>query len=299
MENLRGALLMTAAMLGFAIEDMFIKLLSATVPLGMVPILLGLGGSAVFACLALARRDRLFSRDLMARSVLLRNTGELIGTIGFITAIALTPLSSASAILQATPLVVTLGAALFLGEQVGWRRWSAILVGFAGVMLIIRPGLDAFEPNSLFALLGVFGLALRDLATRTVPRSISSMQLSTYAFATLIPAGFLMLAVTGEELQMLTPLEGALMAAALGFAVLAYYAIVAAMRMGDVSVITPFRYSRLVFALGFGVVFFGERPDALTLAGSALIVASGIYTFWREARLRRSGAIQTVASAKG
>lgn len=299
MENLRGALLMTAAMLGFAIEDMFIKLLAASVPLGMLPILLGLGGSVVFACLALARGDRLFSRDLLARSVLLRNTGELIGTIGFITAIALTPLSSASAILQATPLVVTLGAALFLGEQVGWRRWSAILVGFAGVMLIIRPGLDAFEPNSLFALLGVFGLALRDLATRTVPRSISSMQLSTYAFATLIPAGFLMLAVTGEALVMLTPLEWLLMAAALGFGVLAYYAIVAAMRMGDVSVITPFRYSRLVFALGFGVIFFGERPDAMTLAGSALIVASGIYTFWREARLRRAGVIQKTAVEKG
>lgn len=287
MENLRGALLMTAAMLGFAVEDMFIKFLSATVPLGMVLILLGAGGALVFAVLALMRGDALFSRDLLARSVLIRNTGELIGTIGFVSAIVLTPLSSASAILQATPLVVTLGAALFLGEQVGWRRWSAILVGFAGVLLIIRPGMAAFEPLSLLALLGVFGLALRDLATRTVPRSISSMQLSTYAFATLVPAGLGMLAFTGQSLRMLTPFEALLMAAALGFGVLAYYAIVAAMRMGDVAVITPFRYSRLVFALAFGVIFFGEEPDALTLVGSALIVASGIYTFWREARLRR------------
>lgn len=295
MENLRGSLLMTAAMFGFAVEDMFIKLLSATVPLGMVLILLGAGGAMVFAALALMRGDALFSRDLLARSVLIRNTGELIGTIGFVSAIVLTPLSSASAILQATPLVVTLGAALFLGEQVGWRRWSAILVGFAGVLLIIRPGLAAFEPLSLLALLGVFGLALRDLATRTVPRSISSMQLSTYAFATLVPAGFGMLAFTGDSLRMLTPLEALLMAAALGFGVLAYYAIVAAMRMGDVAVITPFRYSRLVFALIFGVLFFGERPDIATLAGSALIVASGIYTFWREARLRRDA----TTTAKG
>ncbi len=287
MENLRGSLLMTAAMLGFAIEDMFIKLLSATVPLGLILIMLGFGGALVFATIALLRRDRLLSRDLLARSVLLRNTGELVGTIGFITAIALTPLSSASAILQATPLVVTLGAALFLGEQVGWRRWSAILVGFGGVILIIRPGLDAFEPNSLFAVLGVVGLAVRDLATRIVPRSISSMQLSTYAFATLVPAGYGLLVFTGEEFRMLTPLEGLLMAAALGVGVLAYSAIVAAMRMGDVAVITPFRYSRLVFALCFGVLFFGESPDVATLAGSALIVASGIYTFWREARLRR------------
>lgn len=295
MENLRGSLLMTAAMLGFAIEDMFIKLLSATVPLGMVLILLGTAGAAVFAILALMRGDALFSRDLLARSVLIRNAGELIGTVGFITAIALTPLSSASAILQATPLVVTLGAALFLGEQVGWRRWSAILVGFAGVILIIRPGFDAFEPASLFAVMGVIGLALRDLATRTVPRAISSMQLSSYAFLTLVPAGMGMLAFTGDAPRLLNGLEWLFIAATVTFGVLSYYAIVAAMRIGDVAVITPFRYSRLVFALCFGVLFFGERPDLATLAGSALIVASGIYTFWREARLRRS----TGPAAKG
>lgn len=288
MENLRGSLLMTAAMLGFAIEDMFIKQLTATVPLGMVLILLGTGGAIIFATLALLRGAKLISRDLLARSVLIRNTGELIGTVGFVTAIALTPLSSASAILQATPLVVTLGAALFLKEQVGWRRWSAILVGFAGVLLIIRPGFDAFEPFSLFALLGVFGLAVRDLATRTVPRAITSLQLSAYAFAITVPAGFGILAFTGDSLRMLQGLEWLMIGAALSVAVLAYSAIVAAMRMGDVSVITPFRYSRLVFALIFGVVFFNEDPDFATLAGSALIVASGIYTFWREARLRRN-----------
>lgn len=290
MENLRGSLLMTAAMLGFAIEDMFIKFLTETVPLGMVLVYLGTGGAVVFAILALLRGDKLLSRDLLARSVVIRNTGELVGTVGFVTAIALTPLSSASAILQATPLVVTLGAALFLGEQVGWRRWSAILAGFAGVLLIIRPGFDAFEPFSLFALMGVLGLAVRDLATRTVPRAITSLQLSAYAFAVTVPAGFGILAFTGDVMRWPVGVEWLLIGAAIMVAVLAYSAIVAAMRMGDVSVITPFRYSRLVFALIFGVTFFGEEPDALTLAGSALIVASGIYTFWREARVRRLAA---------
>lgn len=290
MENLRGSLLMTAAMLGFAIEDMFIKFLTESVPLGMVLVYLGTGGAVVFAILALLRGDKLLSRDLLARSVVIRNTGELVGTVGFVTAIALTPLSSASAILQATPLVVTLGAALFLGEQVGWRRWSAILAGFAGVLLIIRPGFDAFEPFSLFALMGVLGLAVRDLATRTVPRAITSLQLSAYAFAVTVPAGFGILAFTGDVMRWPVGVEWLLIGAAIMVAVLAYSAIVAAMRMGDVSVITPFRYSRLVFALIFGVTFFGEEPDALTLAGSALIVASGIYTFWREARVRRLAA---------
>src|SRR6056297_1156247 len=168
MENLRGSVLMVVAMAGFALEDMFIKRLSLDLPVGQILVFLGTGGAVIFGLGALARGHRLFSRDLLAGQVLLRNLGELIGTIGFVTALALTPLSSASAILQATPLALTLGAALFLKEAVGWRRWSAILVGFAGVLMVIRPGLEGFEPASLFAVQAVFGLAMRDLATRAV-----------------------------------------------------------------------------------------------------------------------------------
>ena len=288
MENMRGAILMVASMAGFAIEDMFIKKLSCDMPLGQILIYLGTGGAIIFAVLALLRGDKLLSRDLLARSVLIRNTGELVGTLGFITAIALTPLSSASAILQANPLAVTLGAALFLGESVGWRRWTAILVGFIGVLMIIRPGLDAFNPLSLFAVQGVIGLAVRDLATRTVPKTISSFQLSTYAFATLIPAGAMLLWLNDTAMIAPNAAHVVNMSAALGLGVLAYYAIVAVMRMGDVSFITPFRYSRLIFALIIGVVFFNERPDLMTLLGSALIVASGLYTLAREARLNRA-----------
>ncbi|MTJ04139.1 MAG: DMT family transporter [Sediminimonas qiaohouensis] len=287
MENIRGAVLMVAAMAGFALEDTFIKTLAQDLPVGQILILLGIGGALVFAVLALLRHDRLLSRDLLDRWVILRNTGELIGTVGFVTAISLTPLSSASAILQALPLAVTLGAALFMHEQVGWRRWSAILVGFSGVLLIIRPGLEGFDAASLFAVQGVVGLAIRDLATRAVPRAISSMQLSTYAFATVVPAGAILLAIDPTNASMPRAEHWAALAAAMAFGVAAYYAIVAAMRMGDISVIAPFRYSRLIFAMLIGVIHFGERPDALTLTGAALIVGSGLYTIEREARLRR------------
>jgi drug/metabolite transporter (DMT)-like permease len=222
--------------------------------------------------------------------VILRNFGELLGTLGFVMAIALTPLSSASAILQATPLAVTLGAALFLGEAVGWRRWAAILVGFCGVLMVIRPGMAGFEPASLFAVLAVFGLAARDLATRAVPRTISSMQLSTYAFATLVPTGVILLAFHGTP-AVPSAVNWRDLALALLCGVSAYYAIVAAMRLGDVAVITPFRYSRLVFALIIGVTLFDERPDVWTLAGAGIIIASGIYTFWRERRLARRMAL--------
>lgn len=286
MENLRGSALMVLAMAGFALEDMFVKRLSYDLPVGQILAFLGAGGAVMFGAIAIARGHRLFSRDLITAPVLLRNLGELIGTLGFVMAIALTPLASASAILQATPLAVTLGAALFLGEDVGWRRWSAILVGFVGVLMVIRPGLAGFEPASLFAVQAVFGLALRDLATRAVPRTVTSMQLSCYGFATIVPAGLIMVWISGGAVQPdATQWRDIVLALILGVA--GYYAIVAAMRVGEVSFVTPFRYSRLIFALIIAVTLFDERPDALTLIGASIIIASGLYTLLRERRLRR------------
>ncbi len=286
MENLRGAAMMTLAMLGFAIEDMIIKLMAGSLPTWQIIGVMGVGGAFIFGALTLRKNQPLFSSAMLNRTILLRNLGELVGTVGFVTAIALTPISSASAILQATPLMVTLGAALFLHEPVGWRRWSAILVGFAGVLLIIRPGLDAFNPLSLFAVLGVLGLAIRDLATRQVSGAISSFQLSFLAFLTLIPAAGILSLFSTVSYVPPTPWRWLLVVTSIFLAVLAYYAIVAAMRIGDISFVTPFRYSRMVFALIVGVAVFDEQPDLPMLLGSAIIVASGIYTVWRERKLR-------------
>jgi drug/metabolite transporter (DMT)-like permease len=282
MDNLRGATLMVLAMLGFAIEDSFIKLMGNALPVGQILVMLGTGGSAVFAAVVLAQGRALFERDMLAAPVLIRAVGEIIGTVCFISAIVFTPLSTASAILQATPLVVTLGAALFLGETVGWRRWAAISVGFMGVLMIIRPGLEGFSPLSLFAVGGVMGLAIRDIATRKVSPDLSSMQLSWLGFLALIPAGIGMLLATDAALAPLDARLWGLIVASITCGVFAYYGIVAAMRVGEVSFVTPFRYSRLIFAMFIGVLFFEERPDALTLFGGTVIVASGIYTVFRE-----------------
>ena len=202
------------------------------------------------------------------------------------TAIVLTPLSSASAILQATPLAVTLGAALFLNEAVGWRRWSAIGIGFCGVVLVIRPGMDGFQPASLFAVQGVIGLAMRDVATRAAPAKISSLVLSAHGFAMLVPAGAVLLWISGGAVAP-SPTGYGLLAAALIVGVTSYYALTLSMRLGDVAVVTPFRYVRLVFALIIGVTLFEEDPDLWTLIGAAIIILSGLYTFFRERHLSR------------
>ena len=286
MENLRGSILMVVAMAGFSRADMVVKSLSTRLAVGEVLALLGAGGAVLFSALALWRRDRLFSGDLFSRPVIVRNLGELVGTLAFVSAIAFTPLAQASAILQATPLAVTLGAALFLGEKVGWRRWSAIVIGFIGVMIVIRPGTEGFSVLSLLAVVAVIGLAVRDVATRRVPKTIASMQLATYGFATIIPAGLLMTALAPAGFVPPSPLDPAQIAGALLFGTGGYYALIAAMRLGEVSVITPFRYTRLIFALIIGWAVFSESVDRYTLIGGAVIVGSGLYTLWRQARLR-------------
>ncbi len=286
-ENLRGALFMVVSMAFFACEDMFVKLLSAELPYTQVLTVTGLLGCTVFTVMLKLKGGRLFTRDLLHPTILIRNLGEIIGSISFVMALALSDISTASAILQALPLVVVLGAALFLGEQVGWRRWLAIIIGFAGVLLIIRPGMSGFQPVSLLALLSVFGLAVRDLATRMIPRHVQSDQLGASAFLAMAiaapPFGLLM----GHGFVPMTGGHVMTFALCAGFGVAGYATLVAATRLGEISAIAPYRYARLVFALIIGVVIFRERPDLLTLVGAGIIVASGCYTMLREAQLRR------------
>ena len=287
MNNLRGILLMVAAKAGFAVEDALIKAASATVPVGQILLFLGIGGTLAFGTLARLQGARLLTRAVLLRPVLLRNASEMLGTMCFVSAIALAPLSTVSAILQATPLAVTLGAALFLGAEVGWRRWTAILVGFAGVLIIVRPGSAGVDLGSILAVIGVFLLAARDLSTRAVPAHVPSLVIATYGFASVIPAGALLLAFSGGALVP-EPRAMLFIAGALTIGTFAYYGIIAALRMGEIAVVTPFRYSRLLFAVAIGVVFFGERPDAPTFLGAALVIGSGLYTLLREARLARA-----------
>ncbi len=282
-DNLKGAAWMVTAMAGFAVEDMFLKAAKAHMPLGQALLAFGLIGMVFFAGLARRHGEAVFHPAALSRPLLIRSGFEVTGRLFYSLAIALTPLSVASAILQATPLVVVAGAALVFGEKVGWRRWTAIAFGFAGVLVILRPGLDGFSLLSLVTVVGLIGFAGRDLATRAAPMVLSNRQLGVYGMAMLALAGAIILTVTGGAVWP-DATGAALVLGMTGFGIFAYNALTVAMRTGEISAVTPFRYTRLVFAMLAGVLVFGERPDMLTLAGSAMIIASGIYTLQRSRR---------------
>ncbi len=292
MDNSRGITLMVVAMACFAFEDLFIKLSAELMPTGQVILATGLFGAICFAIVGALRGERLLHRDVWLGAAGLRNLGELVATGGFVTALALAPLSLVAAILQAQPLALTCCAALFLGEKVGWRRWTAIAVGFIGVMVIIRPGGESFRAEALWAVIGVIGLTLRDLATRNVAKSVGSVSLGFSALAVVSALGVIMMQFQGGPVMPDTNgtllLLGTVVSGTVG-----YVAVVAACRVGEITVVMPFRYARLVFVLILGVALLGERPGMGVLAGAALVIGSGLYTLARERRLRKNANANT------
>ena len=273
--NLRGAGFMILAMLAFTIEDSLMKQLSTALPVGQILIGFGLLGITVYAGLALRAGESPLRAAMLTRAMGLRCLCEVTGRLFFMLALALTPLSTASAILQATPLVVMAGAALIFGERIGKRRWLAVLLGFGGVLMILRPGAEGFGLLSLLAVIGTLGFAGRDLATRAAPASVSWRQLGVLGFAMLILAGLIALPF-GAPPVMPDGISSLMLLLGSASGVLAYTALTIAMRTGEVGAVTPFRYTRLIFAMIAGMALFGERPDIWTLGGSAVIVLAGI-----------------------
>lgn len=279
--NLRGSLWMVAAMAGFAVEDAFIKASGATLPVGQILMLFGLGGCAVFAVLACLKGERLIVPEVLSPPMRLRVLFEITGRLFYVLAITLTPLSSATVILQATPLVVVASAALVFGERVGWRRWMAIFIGLAGVLVIIQPGSDSFSALSILAVIGMLGFAGRDLASRAAPASLGTSVLGVYGFASVFVAGALFGLWEDASLVRPDPVTALYICGAVTAGVAAYSSLMIAMRTGEVSAVTPFRYTRLLFGITLGVVWFGESLSAAMLLGSGLIVLSGLFILWR------------------
>lgn len=285
MNNLNGILLMVIAMAGFALEDLFVKLLSSTISTGQILITLGVCSSIVFAFMAHAKGHNIFAAHAWTRATIARTAAEAVAAVAFVTSLSLVPISTVAAVFQVTPLVITMGAALFLGEQVGWRRWSAIIVGFIGVLIIIRPGFSGFDPSVLFVLISVLGVTMRDLITRSIPKYVASTIISFQAFASLVLAGTILLFMSSDTLVAISKPEAGYFVGGVIFGVIGYYGIVASMRVGNAAAVTPFRYTRLLFSIVIGVLVFNERPDTLTLLGAAIVMGTGLYTFVRERRV--------------
>lgn len=272
---------MAVAMVGFTVSDAITKFLSESMNIGQIMAVRGVFATILVGLLAWHRGAFSRPRSIFHPMVAVRVAGEASGTVTFFIALSHLPIANVSAVQQALPLAVTMGAALFFGEHVGPRRWFAIAAGLIGVLTIVRPGFAGFSTYSLLVLVCVALCAMRDLATRKVPAAIPTLLISAVTSLAVTCVGALMV----EPLGGWTPITvGEILYLVVGAVLLliGYQFIIMAMRMGDISFIAPFRYTSLLWAIVLGVVIFGDYPDMPMIVGALIIVGSGLYTLYRE-----------------
>ncbi|CAN7311840.1 DMT family transporter [Neorhizobium sp. LjRoot104] len=294
-ENSRGALFMALAMAAFTCNDALVKSVTPELSIPQIMAVRGVMATVLIFCVARYMGVTLSAKAIMHPLVLLRTFFELGATLTFLSALARIEFAAMSSIMQALPLAVTLGAALFLSEPVGWRRWTAIGVGFLGVLIIIRPGPEGFTPAALLAVGACCFTACRDLTTKRIKADIPSLTVTLFTSLANTVLGAILIVPTGGWQPVSAYALGHLaIASVLVFA--GYQAIIQSMRTGEISFIAPFRYTSLLWALVIGIFAFGERPDAYMLAGAAVVIGSGLYTFYRE-RQRRGMTTDKAAAA--
>ena len=290
--NRRGIAAMSLGMASFVSNDAIVKFVSESLAPSQLIFLRGVFATVLLLTVAQAMGATRRMADLLQRRVLLRALLDALATVTYLTSLFHLPLGNATAINMATPLFITLFAVLAFGERVGPGRWLAIATGFTGVLLVVQPSTAAFNAYALLCLGGTLLHASRDLMTRTIDRRVPSIliTLSTAVAVTLLAGGWSLL----QDWKPMTWQHLALLAAAGVFLSAGYYLLIFSLRAGEMSVIAPFRYAGLLFALVLGRAVWGDVPNAVALAGIALLVGAGLYVLHSE-RSRARVALEAAA----
>jgi drug/metabolite transporter (DMT)-like permease len=293
--NARGIVMMLAAMAAFVAGDAAMKVMSTRLPIGETMFVRGVMATALVWGLAVATGATRHLPRCVNGLLAWRTASDVGGAIFFQNGLSRLPFADAGAILQLNPLVVTAGAALFLGERVGWRRWSATGVGLIGALLIIRPGGSTFQWASLLMIGATLCAASRDLCTRMLPIGIPGLLMTAFSVTavTMVSLVFRLF----ETWVRPSLLDVALLAIPAACMLIGQLCVVASIRAGEVSAVVPFRYSAILWTLLASFLIWGEFPDLWTLTGIAIIATAGLYTFHREQTLQRAARRQAATAA--
>lgn len=283
-DNQRGILAILGASLAFVLNDAIVKLVSRDLPIGELIFVRGVMATALIGAVAWAYGAMRPLSLVFTPHVGSRVIASAISTVFIVLALKYMPLATVTAVLQTTPLAVTAGSALLFKEHVGWRRWMATLAGFLGVMLIVRP--TGIEGEGAYALLAIFALictTARDLSTRMLHRDIPSMYVATMSSGLIMLSGLVFVPFEGAWI-MPSGRVLALLALASVCLLFAYNLVIYAMRTGELSAVSPFRYTLIPVALLLGYLIWGDVPDMLAMLGIGLVAAAGLYSLYRESR---------------
>ena len=272
---------MLISMAAFAVGDTFVKISGSFLSPSQIMFFLISGGLIIFTLIALSKGERLRDRRAFSPILLIRYSAEMLGLVAMIMGLTKIPLSVVGTVTQASPILVAAGAVIFFKEAVSWRRWSSIVIGFFGVVLVIQPTGQSLDFAVIWPVVALVAFSVRDLVTRLTPSDIPSASIATFTMIAAFPFTVAWVFFSGQKF--FPPgIEWAVVAGMIILGSIGYLLLITSLRIGDLSAIMPFRYSRIVFLLILGVLVFGERPTLSMLAGSALILISGLYIMWRE-----------------
>lgn len=285
--NFRAISMILVSSLVFILNDTLIKLASDRLPTGQILVMRGSVALVVIVLLLFATGTHRAWRLALHPLVFWRTVGEVAATVLYLYALFNMPIANISAVNQIVPLMTTAAGAIFLGETVGWRRWLAIGIGFVGVMIIMRPGLDGFDAYAIAALGSMAFITMRDLVTRSFPLGIPTLLVTAVTAAAVTLSGLSISA--GENWLQPTADEWLILSGAACLLLAGYGTVILAMRGASMAVIAPFRYCIIVYAIILGYLVWGDIPDSYTLIGTAIVVATGLYSIHRERRLAPAG----------
>ena len=291
--NQRGIVALIGGMAAYTVNDAMVKAIAHKYPIGEVIFVRGLMTAILIGGMVAAFGHARNLRLAISKPVITRSAFDGLSTACFITALVHMKLADLAAMLQVSPLILTAFSVLFHREIVGWRRWTAILVGFAGAMFVVKPTPAAFDVWALVALAAAASSALREIQTRRIDRAVPTIVIAFMGSIGILIVGALF-ALT--ETWRAIPLgDLAVLAGASVFVGIATFLVALAFRGVDLSVVAPFRYSYLLTSALAGYLLFSELPDGWSAIGAVLIVGSGLYALHREALRRR--AITAAAAA--
>ena len=290
-KNTKGILFMLISMASFAVGDTFVKISGSFLSPAQIMFFLINGGLVIFTVIAVVKGEKLLESRAFSPILLIRYCAEMLGLVAMIMGLTKVPLSVVGTVTQASPILVAAGAVIFFKEVVSWRRWSSIIVGFFGVVLIIQPGGQNLDYAVLWAVAALLAFSIRDLVTRLTPQDIPSASIATFTMIAAFPFTTAWVFLSGE--RFLPPgIDWTVVVSMIILGSFGYLLLITSLRLGELSAIMPFRYSRIVFLLILSVLVFGERPTASILIGAALILMSGVYIMWRE-KVIKSGLNKT------
>ncbi len=290
-KNSKGIILMLISMASFAVGDTFIKISGAFLSPAQIMFFLIAGGLIIFAIIAKFKGENLLDRRAFSPILLIRYCAEMVGLVAMIIGLTKIPLSVVGTVTQASPILVAAGAVIFFKEVISWRRWSSIFIGFIGVVLVIQPGGQNLDYAVIWAVVALVAFSIRDLVTRLTPPDIPSSSIATFTMIAAFPFTTAWVFLSGEKF--FPPgMDWAVVSSMIILGSFGYLLLITSLRLGELSAIMPFRYSRIVFLLILGFLVFGERPTVSMLIGATLILISGVYIMWRE-KVVKSGLNKT------